>query len=113
LSHRTAGNRSIDVRPEPERVCPPEGCQATSVGAVIVIKDTTCALVAVIAGPGKSAAHLVPWAGKVELTQDTVPFREPPEGRVKVRDWVSCATLLDGRENDETVISRQIAKLMP
>lgn len=113
LAKRAAGNRSIDVRPEPERSCPKEGCEATSVSAVIVVRDKACAAVAVVAGPGTSAGHILPWAGKVELTKETVAFRDAPEEQVKVKDYVPCATLLDGREDNEAAIARYITGLLP
>lgn len=113
LARRAAGSRTIEVRPAPERACPKEGCEATSVSAVVVVRDKACALVAVVGGPGVSPSRILPWAGKVELTPDTVPFREPPEEQVKVVDHVPCATMLDGLEDADSAITRYIVGLMP
>lgn len=113
LAKRAAGARTMDIRPDPERSCPLEGCEATSVSAVIAVRGESCALVAFAAGPGTSPGHLLPWAGKVTLTSDTVAVRDPPEKQVKVVDYVKCDTLLDGVEERETAIARYITGLMP
>jgi hypothetical protein len=113
LARRAAGTRTIEARPEPERVCPSEGCQATTVGAVLVLRDKACAVVAVVAGPGTSPSRLLPWAGKAKFGQESVPFREPPEEQVKVEDYVACDKLLDGTENQDAAIAKYIAGLLP
>lgn len=113
LARRAAGTRTIEARPEPERVCPSDGCQATTVGAVLVMRDKACAVAAVVAGPGKSPARILPLAGKMTLTSETVPFREPPEEMVKVTDYVACDKMLQGIEQREADVARYIAGLMP
>jgi hypothetical protein len=113
LAKRAVGARSIDVRPEPEKVCPQEGCIATSLGAVIVVRDKACAVVATAAGPNASPWHLLPWAGKAQLAKDTVPFRDPPEDQVKIVDYVACDKLLEGTEDKDAELARYIAGLMP
>src|SRR5690242_7723512 len=40
---RALPGRSVDVRPEPERVCPRAGCQAIAVGAVLSRSGGGCA----------------------------------------------------------------------
>jgi hypothetical protein len=114
LSRRAAGARAIDIRPAPETTCSPKnGCDATSVGAVLVVKGADCAVAAVMAGPNKSAAHLVPWSGKVELAKEIVAFGEKPEPVVKVKEFVPCESLLVKKENEEATLARYIAGLMP
>ena len=113
LARRAAGTRTIEARPEPERVCPSDGCQATTVGAVLVLRDKACAVAAVVAGPGKSPARILPLSGKMTLTSETVPFREPPEEMVKVTDYVACDKMLEGIEQREADVARYIAGLMP
>lgn len=113
LAKRAAGARTVEVRPEPERSCPKKGCEATSVSAVVVVRDKACAVVAFVAGPGTSPGHLLPWAGKVQLTSDVVAFRDPPEEQVKVVDHVPCATVLDGIEDADAALARYIAGLLP
>lgn len=113
LAKRAAGARTVELRPEPERACPKKGCEATAVSAVVVVRDKACAVVAFASGPGTSPGHLLPWAGKVELASDVVPFREPPEERVKVVDHVPCATVLDGVDDADAALARYIAGLLP
>jgi hypothetical protein len=113
LAKRAAGARTVEIRPEPERVCPRDGCEATTVGAVLVLRDKACAVVAVVAGPGTSPSRLLPWAGKAKFGQESVPFREPPEEQVKVEDYVACDKLLDGTENQDAAIAKYIAGLLP
>ncbi len=83
----------VDVRPEPERVCPRSGCKATRIGALVTRADHGCAVVAYVGKPGVSPAHLVPWAGSITLSATQVPFRSHPEKVVRVTDYVPCAKL--------------------
>ena len=86
-------NRPVDVRPEPERVCPQAGCKAMAVGALLVHQNSSCAVVGWASPPGRSSQTLVPWAGLVELKRPTIPFREPVESHVTIRDFQSCDRL--------------------
>lgn len=92
---RALPGRAVDVRPEPERVCPRAGCAAMTVGAVLTHRDGSCAVLALVSGPGTASARIVPWGGGVRLRQDTVAFREPPEPMVTVTDFAACAALAD------------------
>lgn len=85
--------RPVDVRPEPERVCPQQGCAGWTLGAVVVHQGNACVVVATLSGPGRSAAALVPWAGTVDLKAASVPFREPPESQLAIRDFQACDAL--------------------
>ena len=87
--------RTIDVRPEPERVCPRAGCLALTVGVLLLKRDTGCAVVALVSGPGQAPAKLIRWVGLLNLTQDQVPFREPPEGVVRITDFARCDEVLE------------------
>jgi hypothetical protein len=81
-------------RPEPERVCPRDGCKAVAVGALIARAGGGCAVVVTVSTPGKSAAQLVPASpGLIELSAQTVPFRDPPERVVRVKDYAPCDAL--------------------
>ncbi|MFZ5476820.1 MAG: hypothetical protein ACOZNI_08605 [Myxococcota bacterium] len=85
---------TVDVRPQPERVCPKEtGCKATALGAVVVVKGQGCAVVATVSAPGQSPATLVPWAAEMKLKSTMAGFREPPEPQVVVTDFTPCAQL--------------------
>lgn len=85
-------DRPIDVRPEPERVCMRTGCLAPSVGVLIAAQDDNCVAVAIVSDPGKSPQRLMPWAGLV-TTALQVPFREPPESHIQIREFVACDAL--------------------
>jgi hypothetical protein len=90
---RALPGKPIDVRPEPERVCPRAGCAALAVGAVLSRSGGGCAVVAVVSDPGVSAGRLVAWAGNINLRHPTVPFRQPPEQEMSVEDYQSCGAL--------------------
>lgn len=81
----------VDLRPEPERVCPKSGCVGASVGVLLSRSGRGgCVALALVGGSKTSPTRLVPWAGKVRLDSVTVPFREPPESVVHVTDNVDC-----------------------
>ncbi len=81
----------VDMRPEPERVCPRSGCAGASVGVLLSRSGRGgCVALALVSGSGTSPARLIPWAGMVRLDNATVPFREPPESQVHVKDNVDC-----------------------
>lgn len=85
---------AVDVRPEPERVCPKAGCAAITVGVLLTAQGGGCTAVALVSGAGQSATKLIPWAGKVTLAQTEVPFRDYPESQVTIRDSVPCPELI-------------------
>jgi hypothetical protein len=89
------GGRPIDVRPEGERVCPQGGCPGTNLGVLLLKSGGGCAAVALVGRPGRTPARLVPWAGQVELKGSEVPFRQPPEGLVRVVDMLPCDGIVD------------------
>jgi len=94
LTNKVVGDRRVDVRPEPERVCPRMGCAAMTVGVLLTHQGGGCTAVALVSGSGKGAAQLVPWAGKVELKKTEVPFRDYPESQVTIRDAIPCKDLI-------------------
>lgn len=83
----------VDVRPAPERVCPMAGCRATSAALMVAHQDGGCAVLAVVGSPGRSPLRLVPLAGRFDLDAPTLEFREPPEGKVVVKEFVPCAAV--------------------
>ncbi len=94
LARATAASRPVDVRPEPERVCARKGCKAVAVGALLARAGGGCAVIVTISAPGKSAATLVPASpGRIILSASTVPFREPVERVVRIKDYASCDKL--------------------
>lgn len=82
--------RPVDVRPEPERVCPRQGCKAMSAGALLIRKENKCVVLGLVSRWGKAPFTMIPWIGKVTLAKEVVPFREPPESEVTIVDWVPC-----------------------
>lgn len=94
IAERVLGGRLVDVRPEPERVCPKQGCKAASLGVLFTKANSGCAVVALVSAPGASPARLVTWSpGEVQLKQATVPFRSPPEAVIAVKDYAACDKL--------------------
>jgi hypothetical protein len=83
----------VDVRPEPERVCPRSGCHAISVGAVLLRNGNGCAAAALVSGPGTVPQRIVPWAGNMRTGASSVPFRQPPEKEIAVEDFQSCGAI--------------------
>jgi len=83
-------DRLVDIRPEPERVCPRQGCQSMTAGALLIRKKSSCVVIGLFGRWGKAPTMLVPWVGKVKLKTNVVPFREPPESQVTIVDWASC-----------------------
>ncbi len=89
-----ASGGAVDRRPSPERVCPREGCQGVSVGAVLAMKDKGCAVVATVGPAGQTPVALVALAGDVELKAKESPFRQPPENLLTVQEFVPCEKLV-------------------
>ena len=112
LVRKTLPDAAVEVRPEPERVCPQAGCKAMTVGVLLTRDKESCAALALVGGPGASPSRIVPWAGDAKLARDTVGFREPPENQVKISDFVRCDKLVDGlaaREGDVAAAIRAAA----
>jgi len=112
IAERAAEGRPVDVRPEPQRVCPQGGCEAAAVGAVVLRADTGCAVVATASLPGPTPARLVPWAGQVELAEHNVPFREPPEQHIRVTDFVPCSDLATALYSVEPEIEQAVREVI-
>lgn len=105
LARATFPDRPIDVRPEPERVCPREGCAAATFGALLVHDGDECMVVALVSTGATDPTQLAVWGGEVDFKQDLVPFREPPENHVVIRQYVPCEELLQSMaSNDESVV---------
>lgn len=113
LVERTLPGRPIDVRPEPERVCPRAGCTAMTVGALLLRNEGGCIVVGLVSGPGTASAHLVPWVGQVDLRQRTVPFREPPEAQVTARDFARCSDIVNRLPDGDTELTAAIQQVAP
>ena len=104
----TVPSRAIDVRPEPERVCPLAGCDAMTVGVLIARHGGGCVLVALVSPPGQSAARLVPWVGNVTVNSESVPFREPPESHITISDFAACDEVVERLADAEHAIAAAI-----
>jgi hypothetical protein len=103
LVRRSAGGKTVELRPEPERVCPRSGCKAVSVGVLLARAGKGCAAAALISGPGPVPARVVPWLGSIRANQTSVPFRQPPEGAVDVKDYLPCADVASAAGADDDV----------
>lgn len=88
----------VEIRPEPERVCPRKGCDGIAVGALFAHKEQGCAVVAMVSPPGMSEATLVPMAGRMDVKARKIPFREPAESYVTVYDFDRCVELAPNLE---------------
>jgi hypothetical protein len=104
IARQVFPDRQLDIRPEPERVCPRDGCHTVSLGLLLVANNGGCATVAIIGRPGTTNLTLVPWTGRIELRDRTIPFREPPESHIVLHDSGVCADLeQDFAAHDEDV----------
>jgi len=100
--------RPIDMRPEPQRVCPRSGCKAVSAGALIIRSQQGCLVVALIGRPGKYPLRLVPWVGKMRLKKEWVTFREPPESQVQIIDYAKCSQVISKLSERERYVLEAI-----
>lgn len=111
---RSLPGRPIDVRPEPERVCPRQGCAAMTVGASLFHTPRGgCTVVAIVSGAGASPQRLVPWVGNVTLREAVVPFREPPEGRMVAEDMAPCASVATELAAHEEAVAAAVREAAP
>ncbi len=101
---RTAPNKPVDVRPQPERVCPKAGCKALSAGVLLLHQQGGCAAVALVGQPGASDVQLIPWGGKVTPKKNPIPFRDYPESNVTISDFVPCDQLIDSLFGQEAAV---------
>jgi hypothetical protein len=108
IAKRALPGKRLDVRPEPERVCPRPGCQGVSLGVLLTRAGGGCAAVALISGPGASPARLVPWAAQMQLSEQSVPFRQPPERAVEVTDYVRCTDLERAAAAGDTAVEQAL-----
>ncbi len=108
LVEKRLPGRPIDMRPEPQRVCPRQGCKAVSVGALIIRDKQGCLVVALIGRPGKYPLRLVPWVGKMRLKEEWVTFRETPESRVQIIDYAKCSQVMSQLSERERYVLEAI-----
>ena len=62
---------------------------------------------------GKAPQKVVPWAGLVQLKRDEVPFREPPESDVTIKDAVPCADVMKALEEKKADVVAAMKKAAP
>jgi hypothetical protein len=87
-------DKSLDVRPSPQRTCPKAGCEGTAVGVLLIRREDVCVTVAFVMPPGSDRpTSLVPWSGRIELARASIAFRQPPEAEVKILDYGACGEL--------------------
>jgi hypothetical protein len=111
-AREAAGDRPVDVRPDPERACPRDGCAAASIGAVLLHRGDQCAVVATVAVAGPAPSLLVPLAAEVTLRNTNVPFRTPPEEHVVVRDYGRCSELASALEEQREMLVAEIHNVL-
>lgn len=93
LARRVFPDREVDVRPDPERVCPRAGCATVSIGALLVTQDGNCSVVAVVGRPGPNELTLLRWSGDLTVRDREIPFREPPESHITIHESSPCAEM--------------------
>ena len=103
----------VDIRPEPERVCPRSGCLATSVGVLLTRSGKGCTATALVARQGSSPSRLIPWAGAVKLKESLAAFREPPEQQVQVVDHARCESIVQDASSRDQEVVEAIRRSMP
>lgn len=110
LVEKTLPGRPLDIRPEPERVCPRTGCKGVSINILFHRNNTGCVAIALINAPGTSDTQMIPWAGGIEFKQGqtSVPFREPPESHVTVKDYALCTGLLETMKAQDAVVANAL-----
>lgn len=113
IAERAAAGRPVEVRPDPERACPQAGCRATALGAVLLHSGNGCAVVATVSAPGRTPQRLVAWVGNVNIRTFEVPFRQPPEGHVRIDDFASCAELAGSLQENTGQIETTLRTTMP
>ncbi|MBZ0119581.1 MAG: hypothetical protein K8H88_21500 [Sandaracinaceae bacterium] len=113
LTRRLFPDHRLDVRPDPERVCPRTGCLGTSVGALLVAQNGQCAVVAVVGRPRQGSLTLVRWAGDLEVRDRNIPFRDPPESHVTLRDRVDCASLGEALGENDGEVEAALRDVVP
>ena len=112
MANRHISDKKFSVRPMPERVCPQNGCKAIAIGVMLGHQAGGCVAVAMISEPGsEEVTMLVPWAGSVDLRARSIAFRQPPEGKLSVSEFVPCETLLDNL--DDQAVENAIASFAP
>jgi hypothetical protein len=106
LAQESFPDRAIDVRPEPERVCPRGGCDAATFGALLVHKGPKCATVALTSAGQTATNDLTVWAGEVTLKLERVAFREYPEDHVAISLYAACDDLVEAMTlEDEKIVA--------
>ncbi len=86
---------TVEVRPEPERVCPRSGCEALSIGALLTHDRGGCAVVGNIGTPGPVQTRLFTFSGTLAPLPAAIPFREPVERYVTIYDFDRCVDMPD------------------
>ena len=94
IAREVVGKRRVEARPEPERVCPREGCRAVSVSMLLAHRGSGCALALVVGAPERGNGQLIPLHGAWLLESSELGFREPPERAAVVEDFAPCATVV-------------------
>ena len=94
IALRHVDDSKLVVRPRPERVCPQKGCRAVSLGAVVGHHEGGCFAVGLVGLPDRGEVELVPWAGKVLASGRRLPFRDAPENKLVVKEFVPCERLV-------------------
>ncbi len=103
-------SKMVGVRPEPERVCPLAGCRAVSLNVVLGHQDGGCFAVGLLGSPQAGSIQLFPLAGSVRASAREVGFRDAPENKLLVTEFVPCDELMNTL--DDTKLRSALGKAL-
>lgn len=107
---RNLPDRKIDVRPEPERVCPQSGCEAMTVGVLLLHDEQGCAAVALISRANGGNVVMIPWVGDVTLQAGSISPRTHPEDSITVTDFAPCGSVLTRLSEHEADVTTALLR---
>lgn len=108
IAERVYVNAPVDVRPEPQRTCPKQGCAGVALGALALWSGNGCTILALVSPPGQEPTSIIPWSGKVELKKQSVAFRSPPEDQVTTEDMVPCDKISETLDQLEPEVEKAV-----
>ena len=108
IAQRTVDPAMVMVRPAPERACPLNGCKATTLSVVLGHQEGGCFAVGLVGGADGGTVQLFPLAGSVRASSREVDFRDPPENKLLVTEFIPCDDLLGAL--DDAKLKAALAK---
>jgi len=114
VAQRVVDPKRVDVRPDPQRVCPQEGCKAASLGVMLGHQGGGCAVLVQVGPPGIANQQLFPVAGELALRSPLATFRQPPERLATVTEFAPCTEVMAGLDLSQVELTLgQVAAVAP